>query len=144
MKFQIDRSKWLNGELVNRHIEALKKAPNSMLLDKEGRMCCLGFYSLACGIPAKWVVGLSEPGDLELNLVEKLAPTIAYVHQDAYEGEDGEPETECHVEQSLITDKLITANDDTTIGCLEREARIVALFADAGIEAEIVGEYPKV
>jgi hypothetical protein len=47
----IERSKWLRGN-----------ESDSMLLDKEGKMCCLGFYLSQCRVPKKDLLTVSTPG----------------------------------------------------------------------------------
>ena len=41
-EFTIDRSKWVHGDNT-------KILGSSLLLNEEENMCCLGFYSRACG-----------------------------------------------------------------------------------------------
>lgn len=50
MDLTIVRSKWLHGGIGD-----------SMLLDNAGNMCCLGFYSLACGHSKEDIQNVTEP-----------------------------------------------------------------------------------
>lgn len=47
-EFTIDRSKWVQGGHKFKSILGASK-----LLNNHGNMCCLGFYSKACGVPDK-------------------------------------------------------------------------------------------
>ena len=52
--FSISRAYWGTGD------------EGGVLLDSTtGKMCCLGFYSLACDIPKERIVGLSYPFEIE-------------------------------------------------------------------------------
>jgi hypothetical protein len=51
-KFVVKRNKWLRGN-----------TDDSTLLDSRGRMCCLGFYSRACGLPKKMIADESAPAN---------------------------------------------------------------------------------
>lgn len=53
-KLVIDRRLWYRAN----------GATTSLLLRRDGRMCCLGFYSLACGVPVDDIRGVDEPSSL--------------------------------------------------------------------------------
>ena len=50
----IERSKWLRG-----HVE------ESYLRDDQGRMCCLGFDAVACGLTPEQITWIAEPSELD-------------------------------------------------------------------------------
>lgn len=116
-KFTIDRSKWLNGELYKRYENADKDAPEGQLKDHSGRMCCLGFYSQACG-----VVGLrskSMPDELASKERDKLDFYIINNQYD-YSG----------------------CNDNTRLTTTQRESKLKELFAKRNIKVTFKGKYP--
>lgn len=51
-KLVIDRSRWLRGE---RH------QPSKLLRAKDGKMCCLGFFGVACGVPQELLLEYAGP-----------------------------------------------------------------------------------
>jgi hypothetical protein len=55
MKLTIDRKKWLRGE---------GSATSLLLRRGDGKMCCLGFYGLACGLKETDILGISNPNYL--------------------------------------------------------------------------------
>lgn len=46
-EFTVERSKWLRGE---GHQES------ALLRESDGKMCCMGFYALACGAKSEEIV----------------------------------------------------------------------------------------
>lgn len=56
-EFTIDRSKWVQGK--NRNILGC-----SALLNDLGNMCCLGFYSEACGVPREELKDRPAPASI--------------------------------------------------------------------------------
>lgn len=117
MKFTIDRARWWRGRgfIDSRLVRA-----------EDGRRCCLGFYSLACGYTEKELEGISSPSilfkciDISKNLF----------HNTIYNAEE-----RCDTE---ITKELIRANDYRHIDDVTRENTIAALFKEAGIDVEFV------
>lgn len=61
----IDRSRWLRGEGDSRSV---------LHRPSDGKMCCLGFYLEACGIPRERLTGRSTPGSI---LTKDQAPEEA-------------------------------------------------------------------
>jgi hypothetical protein len=140
MRFEIDRAKWLHGQ---------PEAPNSRLLDDQGRMCCLGFCALALGLSRNQIDGLGEPGEVDLldvsgDPVSPWPETFVYVSAD----EDGRVSRD-----TIFSGELISLNDESESGDRElgqtiaefradKERRLIAKFAEIGYEAVFVGEYP--
>lgn len=131
-KLIIDRSKWLRGE---------GETASKLLRERDGKMCCLGFYLLSCGLEPDMIQGRGTPG-------------AVYKYRELYpEEHQGEPVPawtyEYHNDEdeyynTFIVRDLIRANDewvDDLIGGEKgREERITALFATQGIEVEFIGE----
>lgn len=128
-KFVIDRSKWLNGELYKRAEKANGSAPGGVLLDAYGRMCCLGFYSKACG--AKRLQDEAMPNYLSKRSKLRLDSRIA--DPDSWWGDGPTP----------LADKLQTANDTERGRPETREAKIKKLFKTIGVTVTFKGSYPK-
>ncbi len=108
MKLVINRDKWLRGE----------GAFESKLLRREdGKMCCLGFLGLACGLSESDIMGKATPVDA-LN--------------------DGKY-PEAILEYGFLTTtsySLMSANDSRYIPETEREQTITNLMSEIGIEVE--------
>ena len=60
-EFTIDRSKWVQGGYENNG----ELLGFSELLNDEGNMCCLGFYSKACGVHEDGLLGQYTPAELQ-------------------------------------------------------------------------------
>jgi hypothetical protein len=116
-KFTINRTKWLNGELYKRLAKAEQKVPLGQLRDTKGRMCCLGFYSKACG--AAGLTNKSMPDELLGKYRDLLS---GYILSNQYE--------------------YSSCNDNERLTTKERESRIKKLFAKADIKVNFIGKYP--
>ncbi len=127
-KFTIDRAKWLQGE------------SNSLLHRKsDDKMCCLGFFSLACGIKKKNITNLSCP---ESALEEDRVKSSKYPEWVFDWTVDYLSKNEKRRNSDIIND-LMTINDDTTeLTLAEKEAQIKTIFAKQGVEVEFTGEFP--
>lgn len=112
-KFVIERDRWLRGK------------PNSALLtdraEDAGKMCCLGFFGIACGLTSDQIRGWQAPASLESSLRRKYPSWLLNT--------DGRLNSGTGVD-------LMSVNDDSTIDDARREERISELFADRGVEVE--------
>lgn len=107
-KLIIDRKRWIRGE------------SNSCLLrESDSRMCCLGFYSRSCRIPASRILNKNSPADLC-----KLPNQMKWL------AEDGSNTMEAH--------QLIKFNDNRNYSLPEREAGIKAIFAKHDVEVTFI------
>lgn len=105
-KLVIDRSKWLRGEGYS--VSQLHR-------ERDGKMCCLGFFGLACGIALERLTGCGDPQDTN---ARGQWPEWLF--------------------DSNAVGNLITANDEQRFTQSEREARISAIFAKHGVAVEFV------
>lgn len=106
----IDRRIWLRGEA------------ESCLLRRDGKMCCIGIYLKACGIPDTSLVGLGSPFHARNAVVPEWLL-------------DRESWSNSHL--ALI---LIQSNDDQSLGEAEREERIASYFSSAGVTVVFAGD----
>jgi hypothetical protein len=120
----IRRSRWCRGG---------RAAAGAALRTESGQSCCLGFVARAYGL--KTPVGKGVFSDLAKDkqdcsvLPSPLRPLKR--KSDYVEGEFTYLDTNLH-------DKLTEANDSSTLKSAEREKRIAALLAKAGIKAIFV------
>jgi hypothetical protein len=114
MKFTIDRSKWQRGP------------GESRLLNSHGKMCCLGFYGEACGVPTDDLFGLAYPSEVRRS--SHLLPTWL-------EDSDDVAELIC------LNDADPTDEEDVSDEA-DRERRIAAIFAKHGVEVEFIDGTP--
>lgn len=111
-KFTIDRSKWIRG------------AENARLLrTQDNKMCCLGFYSLSCGLNKLQILSKIMPHHID---TYSIPPQMMWLI-------DGQTYA------SELAEKLQTANDDMTISNEIRELKIKELFLTQDIEVEFIG-----
>jgi hypothetical protein len=96
----IERERWLRGEGHGR---------SQLLRKRDGKMCCLGFFGLACGLDASQLEGNGDPVDARSDKWPEWAR-----------------------ENGPDISKLIVTNDD--IGDLaDRESSIASIFARHGV-----------
>jgi hypothetical protein len=103
-EFTIDRAKW------GKH----------MLLDENGKMCCLGFLSLACGVPSDELLFTTHP--------EHKWPVNNEFKRDEF-GHSTE-----------LGRILAGINDGNNYSLSDKEDRITNIFADNGIKVTFIGE----
>lgn len=104
-KFTVYRDEWRRGT-------------GSSCLLLGDKMCCLGFYARACGVPRESIRRMPLPSDVagwKTVLVEPDLPFSPRVDTD-----------ECS--------SIALANDDEDLGAREREQELRQQFADIGIE----------
>lgn len=97
----IDRARWGQGKL--------KRFDN-------GKMCCLGFLSLACGVP-------------EARILNKAFPCSTWAE-------------EYGVNKEFVdrAEPAAGINDSTTKSYTQKEFELIDLFADNGITLSFIGE----
>lgn len=134
MKLVILRDKWLRGN-----------SQLSKLLDpNNGKMCCLGFYGLACGYTAQEIEDFPHPSDVAgLQFLAHKRSSLwpewgvqkntKTVHVDIGEWEERTEFTECD-----DFDKLMLVNDEEDISEAEREMKIAEIFGRHGVLVEFV------
>lgn len=91
-------------------------------------MCCLGFYSRACGIKPKDIRGKSVPG----NLSEELLRFMGVAGLFNYRGPDR------FSDHTKIARELMVANDYQEIKPCLRESKIRNLFKELGVRVKFV------
>lgn len=123
--FVVDRSKWLNGHVVD------QTGDDSMLVsDQEatkGMMCCLGFYGQQCGKLTKKAM-LGHVSYDWMNLRRVPSALLSFIE----EGTD-----------TLLADDIMRVND-SRLTPKERETRLKTLFASAGVRLTFTGKYPTI
>lgn len=115
--FTIKRSEWLRGN------------PNTAsLLDRYNNKCCLGFFSLACGLTKNQIDRLTHPSQvIEENLELKPEVYPDWVLAKTFHNS---------IRNSSDINSLIKINDDTEINDSEREEKIKEIFAKHNITVE--------
>lgn len=103
----IDRRTWLRGG---------KKS--SKLRNAEGEMCCLGFRALQCGYSPVIITNVTTPRGLLIrtNIVMSGFESLVANHWD-----------------TEFAGRAMDINDDASLTALQREARLIELFAKNGI-----------
>lgn len=115
-KLVIDRARWLRGN------------KDSKMLSN-GKMCCLGFYALQ--IDCVKALDILEEGDPSGCNLPKDSMLVKRIHNG----------TERYmIQNTLFTDKAINLNDEEEISDETREALLISLFAQNGIELSFVDE----
>lgn len=110
-KLVIDRSRWLRGE---GHGESY------LVRSCDGKMCCLGFYALACGDDPEVLRNERSPAE-----VWDKTRIPGWLIDGA--GNNTE-----------IADALMKINDSETMPAVEREGKIWEIFANHGVSVEFV------
>lgn len=113
MKLTIDRTKWLRGE---------GGEESFLLRGSDKKMCCLGFYGLACGISENMLLNNRNPYALKKAGVE-FPQHSEWLFQNLPSG--GYVSTDCG--------RLMEINDS-----LANEWEISEIFARNGVEVEFI------
>jgi hypothetical protein len=108
----IDRSKWLRG-----------KPEDSRLRNRDGEMCCLGFFGLACGIPIAELEAHRTPLGHTLTTNRNRWPEWLVRSTPTKAVYAGSPQC----------GDLMGDNDSRGLTEPEREERIAATFAKHGV-----------
>lgn len=119
VSFDIDREFWFRGNPVRPN-----KHSSSLLDSDEGTLCCLGFYSLACGYKREEILNVSWPSELPRNhpMQDKIEWLI--------NPEDDFGDMPEHIIGNI--------NDNTKLSGEEREQAIKNSFANQGITVNFV------
>ena len=127
MKFTIPRNKWRNSH----HGKG-----TTLLLNREGYQCCLGFCAEQLGIEHKTLLNKSNPYSLIAwcNYFDTNRIFVTGVTVDAKQGFSMEAHTP-------LTNRAITINDSDTYDLQLKEQLLTKLFEEHGHELEFVGEY---
>jgi hypothetical protein len=115
MKLVIDRTKWLRGT-------------DSCLRDGDGKMCCLGFFGLACGIAPDALLDNANPQDIDDGAAKLWPEWLAYYSEEVGRWVDRMP-----------AGTLVDINDGRGVDDAWREAAIAETFAQHAVEVEFVG-----
>lgn len=132
MKFTIDRSRWRTG----RYGPASKDVPGvgeSKLFNGQHFQCCLGFYLEACGVDLRNLEDVAAPSQLDGAARARIEAWLIDLESQHNLPEDS---TACKILMS-INDGIFSKSDSV------REQKVTAKFAEAGVEVEFIGEYPK-
>ena len=126
-KLIIYRDRWLRGEGTDSYL----------LREKDNKMCCLGFYCKALGIDDTDITMMASPQSLVADTFDEIKSDffadglVDLLHQDKTSG---------MFEDNRICSELMTANDDLNRPEDVREADIIRLFSQIGVEVEFVDE----
>ncbi len=122
----IERSRWARKTPpdTGRGIESINGM--SRLLNEEGGMCCLGFYSRACGVPISTMYNICSPSQINL-LPHEMKWLEKQENQDRISHDGSE---------------LIRYNDrsckDQMMSEQQQECHIRKLFKKNGVTVQIV------
>jgi hypothetical protein len=129
IKVTIDRSKWRTG-LYN--ISASGHG-HTYLLNDEGFMCCLGFCSLAAGVPESEILNQPLPNfipfknEIIIRGIDSLVYTVEGIGCTKYHS------TELSAKASKI--------NDSSLDRATKEEQLLELFKDTDFDIEFIGEY---
>jgi len=92
------------------------------------RMCCLGAYLFACGVPKRSLKKGSLPAEIEQRIAEPRVRALLLrdMHGLGYEG-------------SSFASRAASINDDRFLSIAKREKMIVAHFGKKGIKIRFTG-----
>jgi hypothetical protein len=111
-EFTIDRSKWGRG-----------CGDGILLSPDDGKMCCLGFYALACGVSPSSINNQGFPSD-----VAALPGEMDWLFR-AFSDESVTPAEE----------QIASTNDKENLLAKDREKKIREHFATRGIKVKFTG-----
>lgn len=114
MKVVVDRKTWLRGE----------GGENSYLKRDDGKMCCLGFACVQAGLDKDDIAGRYSPADVIERGIRLPAGVFSLVSPS---GSD-----------SQVCESLMLTNDDKHYLDEEREAKLITLGKEVGLEFEFI------
>lgn len=106
----IERSLWVRGGGRTRYLYG-----DAALLNEKGRMCCLGFDALACGLQQEDILHVEMPADI----ISKVVTKEYY-------------ETRMNVYTNSAVCRAQILNDDRNITDEEREAQLIPVLKELG------------
>jgi hypothetical protein len=124
-KLILDKVRWLRGG-----------HENTLLLNWQGGMCCLGFCMAQEGATAEQLLGLGEPDEVYGRTDtsgKQVLGVIDYLVKDAGE-DDGDP----RYYNTRLTTEAISINDDEETTDQEKVSMLNKLFLEEGIEVVLV------
>lgn len=129
MKLTIDRSTWLRGEGPN---------ASRLLREADGKMCCVGFLGLACGLTKEQLLEKTTVAQLVKTAAYKPSPEHPVSLDDMYRPHFDFVRGLTVAANSDVANDLYNANDETLISEATRETSLAVLFAKIGVEVEFV------
>ena len=120
--FTIKRSKWLR-------MSKRTQIYSQMLDGKSGKMCCLGFYSITCGIPRENIKNEPSPRDVVFDYDNIVWNTFLLSKR---------KEFGFNKVNSKIAGKLMDINDDEETTDDFKEKEIKKIFATKGVKVKFV------
>jgi hypothetical protein len=87
-----------------------------------GKMCCLGFISIACGYTSNEILGISSPSKLMYNTVN----TVNTINTTVF--------NKLAVEET----EMMNINDEHIVTEVNRESKLIKLAAKVGVELVFV------
>lgn len=127
MKLRIPVSKWLHGtDDVDKLFDGTRLG--SMLhRSQDDKMCCIGIYLEACGVPVTSLTDVGDPADTTLTTIPEQCKWLVT------KIEDPEGVYSSEIVNSRDAEELIGENDHQA-----REQVIAAVFAKHNVEVEFI------
>jgi hypothetical protein len=122
-KLIIDRSKWRTGS----NGENQTGKGETLLLNRSGYMCCLGFMCVQSGIEKRACLGIGMPSDLNQDLFNNISILVDL--------------TEYNICATDFSDDAMDINDAEDLTSKEREELLKCHFATKGIIVEFINDY---
>jgi hypothetical protein len=120
----INRPNWIRGE---------GSCASFLLRPGDGMMCCLGFYSLACGYTKPQIEGEIRPdGLVESHALMEPLEGLRWLLKTVNGGLSYNTNETC--------DQLMSINDDDSLLKESREGRVAELFAQNGVKVTFTDE----
>lgn len=138
----IDRSKWGCGSVKKRELFKIM-GKTAMLNSKTGKMCCLGFDAVACGVSKEHLKDVGEPCDVADVIAESINEKIQNERPDDYLYHVDIPGLTRDGNNTGFSDDAIGVNDDNEITQEEREQQLISLFKKKGTVLSFVGKFPR-
>lgn len=118
--FVLDYTKWRSG----REGKFQVGEGGTLLLNPKGFMCCLGQFSLQCGVSPKALLGRSTPGDMSaINSTEEFRKTLLK-----------------GVDNSDFASDCMMVNDDEKLSPGEKLTMLTMLFWEQGYKLVVKNE----
>lgn len=139
MEFTIDRSRWRCGggdRGPDVYPEWMHGEGETMLLNDDGFMCCLGQVEEQLGVGLDRLLQVFKPSGLQVESILCEIDHDAASVPDA----DGNEAGDIYIDTELAS-RAMSINDDETLDDENREHRLTALFETHGHTITFTGEF---
>ena len=124
---QIDRTLWLRGE-----------KDSSLFRPEDGKSCCVGLVCAELGVPKEKMAHIGTIDDLVVEFTDVPKEFKNENHHECNCDSCEEPDTRQYTEKHYLLSDMYRINDDLATDDVDKERKLIPLFASVGLEVEFI------